>query len=97
MNKPIACTLTADDYASRRDDITRITRDALRSREPIDGGARLTFAASDQTETDLRAVIAAEGDCCSFLRFELDRVADVLRLDVTGPADAQPIIAELFA
>ena len=97
MNKPIACTLSADEYAARRDDIARIARDALRSREPLDGGARLTFAASDDTARDLRAVIAAEAECCSFLRFELQREADELRLDVTGPDDAQPIIAELFA
>ena len=97
MNEPIACTLSADDYATRRDDIARIVRDALRSRETLAGGARLTFAASDDTERDLRAVIAAEGKCCSFLRLELGREAEVLRLDVTGPDDAQPIIAELFA
>ena len=97
MDKPIACTLSADDYATRRDDIARIARDSLRSREPLDGGARLTFAASDDTERELHAVIAAEGECCSFLRFDLRREADELRLDVTGADDAQPIIAELFA
>ena len=94
---PIACTLSAEAYASRADDIARITRDALRSREPLAGGARLTFTASGDTERDLRAVIAAEADCCAFLRFDLEREADVLRLDITGPEAAQPIIAELFA
>jgi hypothetical protein len=97
MNTPIACSLSAGEYAARRDEIARITHSALRSRDPISGGARLTFAASDDTERDLRTVIAAEAECCSFLHFELDRDADKLRLDVTGPDDAQPIIAELFA
>ena len=97
MNKPTACTLSAADYATRRDDITRIARTPLRSREPLDGGARLTFAASDATERDLQAVIAAENECCSFLHFALERDAGMLRLDVTGPHDAQPIVAELFA
>jgi hypothetical protein len=97
MDTPIACTLSADDYTRRRDDIARIAHEALRSREPIARGARLTFAASDKTERDLRTLIAAEAECCSFLNFELERDADVLRLDVTGPDAAQPIIAELLA
>jgi hypothetical protein len=75
-----------------------IARRALRSREAIDGGARLRFAAAGETESDLRAVIAAEAECCAFLSFDLrDDGGDGLLLDVTGPADAQPIIGELFA
>ena len=97
MHQPIACSLSPANYATRKDDIARIARGALRSRQPLPGGARLTFAARGETERDLRAVIAAEAECCSFLHFELDRDGDNLRLDVTGPDDALPIIAELFA
>ena len=97
MEQPIACSLDAADYAARRQQTAEIARDALRSREPAEGGVHLTFAATDATERELRDVIAAEADCCSFLRFALDRDGETLRLNVTGPADAQPIIAELFA
>jgi hypothetical protein len=97
MNQPIACTLSASDYVSRRDEIAAIGRQALRSREPLAGGARLTFAAAGDTERRLREVIAAEAGCCSFLRFELGGDGQTLLLDITGPDDAQPIIAELFA
>jgi hypothetical protein len=54
------------------------------------------FDGGEETERELRDMIAAEASCCPFLRFELHHDADALRLDVTGPADAQPIIAELF-
>jgi hypothetical protein len=97
MEQTIACSLNAADYAARRQQTAEIARDALMSRDLVEGGARLTFAATDATERELREVIAAEADCCSFLRFELDRDGETLRLNVTGPADAQPIIAELFA
>jgi hypothetical protein len=97
MHEPIACTLTGADYAARMDQLAAIARDALRSREPIDGGARLVFDASDGTERTLRDVFAAEARCCSFLRFDLRRTGDTLEVEVTGPEAAKPIIAELFA
>jgi hypothetical protein len=97
MDQPIACSLSPTDRAVRKDDLGALARRALRSREPLPDGARLTFAAHGDTERELRAVVAAEAECCPFLSFDLDRDGDLLRLDVTGPNDAQPIIAELFA
>lgn len=97
MDQPIACSLSAADLHTRKRDTADIAHQALRSRQPLDGGARLTFTAGGDTERKLREVIAAEGDCCSFLRFDLGSDGDTLRLDVTGPDEAQPIIAKLFA
>ncbi len=42
-------------------------------------------------------MIAAEASCCAFLRMDLTRTADGLVLDIAGPQDARPMIAELFA
>jgi hypothetical protein len=42
-------------------------------------------------------VIAAESSRCAFLRMELHRTDDGLVLDIAGPQDARPVIAELFA
>lgn len=97
MNQPIACSLSPFDYENRKGLISEVARAALRSREPVAGGARLTFNATGTTEQTLREIIAAEATCCSFLRFDLEPAGDTLRLDVTGPDEAQPIIAELFA
>jgi len=97
MNEPIACTLTAAEYAARTEDTADLARRALRSREPIPNGTRLTFEATDDTERQLRDVIAAEARCCAFLRMDLQPSADALILDITGPTEAEPIIAELFA
>jgi hypothetical protein len=97
MDTPIACTLGPADYRARRATIDDLTRSALRSRSVIDDGARLTFTGGAETEEALRELIAAEAQCCSFLRMELRHSGDDLLLEVSGPEDAQPIIAELFA
>jgi hypothetical protein len=97
MDQPIACNLPPADLRARGDDMSEIARRALRARHPLEGGARLTFAGDATTERDLRDVIAAEAQCCAFLTFDLRREDDALRLDVTGPEEAQPLIAQMFA
>jgi hypothetical protein len=97
VDQPIACTLNAADYTERTQDTAELARRALRSRQPIPDGTRLTFEASADTERQLREIVAAEARCCAFLRMDLRLGADALILDITGPAEAEPIIAELFA
>jgi MerR family transcriptional regulator, copper efflux regulator len=94
MDQPIACILTPAAYRERTQTVERIARSGLRARLSIDGGTRLTFDAG--AENALRELIAAEAECCPFLRMTLTRSGDALTLEVTGPEDAQPIIAELF-
>ena len=97
MDTPIACSLSAAAYAQRRAQTAVLVRGALRDRHPIPGGERLRFHAGDGVERRLREVVAAEAACCPFLTVELRRDGDALRLDVTGPDEARPIVAELFA
>ncbi len=97
MDQPIACTLSPGDYQDRRKDLDALAARALRSREATPDGERLVFAGDEQTERDLRTAIALERSCCAFLRMDLRRVDDRLVLDIAGPQEARPIIAELFA
>jgi hypothetical protein len=94
---PIACTLAPGEYRRRIRALSGLARRALLTREPIDGGERLTFTDSPSVERDLTAAVAAETSCCPFLTMRLDRRDGGLVLDVTGPAAAQPVITELFA
>jgi hypothetical protein len=41
--------------------------------------------------------MAAEACCCPFLSLELRRAGELLELEISGPDEARPIIAELFA
>ena len=97
MDQPIACTLSADQYGDRTRELAALAARALRSREQTADGERLTFAAGEETERELRAAIAAEASCCAFLRMDLQRRDEGLVLDIAGPEEARPIIAELFA
>ena len=94
---PIACSLTPAEYESRARELSDLARRALVGREPIDGGERLAFHDVPAVERELAAAVVAEASCCSFLTLRLDRRDGALVLDVTGPPDARPIIAELFA
>ncbi|HEY1273887.1 MAG TPA: hypothetical protein VGF25_03225 [Thermoleophilaceae bacterium] len=94
MTDPVACSLTPGGYAGRRALIAGLARRALVSRSRIPAGARLRFASA--AEVELRELIAAESRCCPFLRFDLRQADGALELDVTGPPEAEPIIAELF-
>lgn len=94
---PIACSLTAGEYRRRTADTARLAGHALRTRELIAGGARLSFDPVPAVADELDAFVAAESQCCPFLQLDL-RVEDgLVVLDVTGPQDAQPIIEALFA
>jgi hypothetical protein len=97
MTEPIACTLTPEARAARGGELAALAARALRSRERTDAGERLTFAGGADVERELRAVVAAERSCCPFLAFDLDRSGERVTLAVSGPAEARPIIEELFA
>jgi hypothetical protein len=97
MEQPIACTLTPGAYHKRTAQLAGLAARALRSRKQTADGERLVFADSSDNERELRAAIAAESSCCPFVRLNLTRVADRLVLDIAGPPEARPIIAELFA
>jgi hypothetical protein len=97
MEHPIACTLGPGRYEDRTNELAALAARALRSREQTAEGERLTFEDSADTERELRAAVSAEASCCAFLRMDLQRTDDGLVLDIAGPPDARPIIAELFA
>jgi hypothetical protein len=97
MEPPIACTLSADQFRGRTDELAALAARALRSRKPTPEGERLIFADDPETEAELRAAVAAEASCCAFLRMDLDRREEGLVLDIAGPRDARPVIAALFA
>jgi hypothetical protein len=97
MEPPIACTLSPAEYRNRTGELAALAARALRSRDRTAGGERLVFEDSPETERELRAAVAAESRCCAFLRMDLRRADEGLVLDIAGPKDARPIIAELFA
>src|SRR3954447_5500193 len=93
----IACTLSSAEFRRRVTETRDLAQRSLRSRRPVDGGEVLLFTADPETDTALRVVIAAEAECCPFLSMSLRDGEVGLELVITGPEEAQPLIAEFFA
>jgi hypothetical protein len=91
---PIACTLSAGDMTRRVASSAAITSAWMLDSEITPRGASLRFDRA--AESDLRALIAAESECCAFMEFGLRPEGADLRLTVEGPDGARPIILDLF-
>ncbi len=94
---PIACTLTPDGMTARLALIDALAADGLLDRTATDVGLRVRLRDTPEIEQRTRELVAAESECCAFLRFELGRENGELVLDIAGPADARPVIDMLFA
>ena len=91
--EPIVCTLAPEGVPDRLADWQAVLAGAT-TREPIDRGVRARFA-GDVDVAGLAALAAAEQDCCRFFTFGLTIDTDGVALEITGPPDAQPVIAAL--
>jgi MerR family copper efflux transcriptional regulator len=89
---PIACSLTPDAAAERMAEWREVAAKALVDKSSIDGGVRLRFRRDDQVHAALNDLVAAERECCPFLDLDIRTSDATIELDVTGPAEAAPII-----
>jgi hypothetical protein len=74
--------------------IDALAADGLLDRTATEAGLRVRLRDIEQRT---RALVAAESACCAFLDFDLARENGDQVLDVTGPADARPVIEMFFA
>lgn len=89
---PIACTLTGDDQAERIQQWHRVLDGA--TRESIDGGVLLRLPA--ESAGPVAELAAAEQRCCAFFGFTLRLTSRGLELEVRAPAEAAPLLDEVF-
>jgi hypothetical protein len=94
---PIACTLSPDGLDARLALIDTLAADGLLARTATADGLRLRLRDTPDIEQRTRELVAAESRCCAFLTFDLGRDAGDLVLDISGPADARPVIEMFFA
>jgi hypothetical protein len=86
----MACTLTPGDAVERREAWGRLARAALIDRARSGNGVTLRFRAG--AEHELRALVAAERECCPFLTLQVREDGDGLTLEITGPQYAAPVL-----
>jgi mercuric ion transport protein len=95
--RDLGCTLPDAEVPGRGEAFAALFRRGLRDRTVGPHRAVWTFAWSAELERDARALAAAEQGCCSFWRFDIQRVGDELRWEAQVPADRAPAIAMLDA
>ena len=86
---PLACSLDAPALAERLAEMRALGEDALIAAEP-DGVVR--FRATPDTRRRLERIVAAEAECCAFLDLRIAEAGGELRLVVSGPAEAEPVV-----
>ena len=103
---PIACSLDAPAQVSQLGAWRRVLAGSettgdltgtagVATREPIDGGVRLTLAAGTDL-AELVRLVASEQDCCRFLAFAVTFDARGAGLEVTAPDGAAVVLDALF-
>lgn len=89
---PIACTLASNDQADRIAHWQQLLADARA--ETIEGGLRFHLPA--ELAGRVAELAAAEQRCCAFFDFALRLDSAGLRFEVRAPAEAAPLLAEVF-
>jgi hypothetical protein len=91
--EPVACSLTTADAARQALEWTDLRRHAI-TIEARAGGAAMTFALD--LADDVEDLAAREAACCAFLSITTNRMADVVRLEITSDdPDAHTVIEAL--
>jgi hypothetical protein len=94
---PIACTLDAQDFASREVLMAELGRDALIDAIQDGPHALLRFAAGQGIRARVESFVAGESTCCAFLTMSVAQLGDEIELRIDAPADAELVLAEMVA
>jgi hypothetical protein len=92
----LACSLSASEGAERAARWRDLIETHLLSRTATTFGQRLAFRSDAAVAAELDALVAAERDCCPFLRLGVERFDDAVILDVSGPPEAAEIVETMF-
>ncbi|QKW33103.1 MerR family transcriptional regulator [Actinomadura sp. NAK00032] len=92
-DQPIACSLTGEGMTDRVAAWRTVTEGAART--PFPGGLRLALPAGRAAA--VAELAAAEQRCCPFFDFRLRFAGEMIELEVRAPADAAPLLTDLFS
>jgi hypothetical protein len=91
---PIACTLAPADMPVRLAAWQDVVATVV-AREPIDNGVRLILPTGASLGS-LADLVAAEHQCCMFLRFAITVDTRGAALEVSAPTEAIDVVHSLF-
>ena len=98
MELPIACTLNHAEMRERRSIILDAFRGAALDVTSLPLGYAYHFAPTSEVLARIVNLVDLERQCCPFLTFKIIVGAgnQAICLEVTGPPEAKPVIADFF-
>jgi len=97
MDLPVVCTLTEAELKERRQTFLKAIREVAVDVVPLPSGYAYSFAPASEILMQLAKLVDMERQCCRFLTFKIVvEPGAAVRLEVTGPPEAKPAIAEFF-
>jgi hypothetical protein len=99
MNPPIVCTLTDGELQQRRKTVLDAFREAVLETTPVPLGYAYRLEPKSEVLAQLVHLVDLERQCCPFLTFKIIVEAgnQPFTLEITGPPEAQVMIADFFA
>ena len=92
---PVACTLTLAELAAQGGRWRRLVARAMTERAETSDGLRICFRA--EAEEELRALVAAETECCPWATWTVEPDAGTIVLDVRSIDEGVATLHGLFA
>jgi hypothetical protein len=98
MDLPVLCTLSETELRERRATVLDSMKAETIEAVAVPQGYAYKFSATPEILSKLAHVISLEHQCCRFLTFKmiLEAASDKVVLEITGPAEAVPVIADFF-
>jgi hypothetical protein len=91
---PVACTLAPAELAGQSQRWERLIAQARTERTETAVGLRMSFRL--EAESELRALVAAETECCAWATWTVERDAGVIVLAVRSTAEGVATLHALF-
>lgn len=88
---PIACSLTAEDFADREAACRTLLETSLVAAEPVPGGVRLSLHPG--SAESLRKLVALERECCPWIKSRIEGSTVTLNAD----GDGEPALVAMFS
>ena len=91
VTRDLACSLAEDERVERERELAALRRKA-RSVERVSDGVELRFPDDAAIADEIESLVEAERRCCPFLAIDVSRGPGEIRVTVSGPADAEPLL-----
>ena len=91
----LACSLNGPELIKRVEEWRRLTSQAT-SRRVEEAGIVSTYPREERVVQELRRLIAAEGECCSFMKFEVRERPDEVEVELRVPEGMTESLAQML-